>query len=401
MSPQRECHRSILNAWQLRTWFIAAVIVHAVQWQCQGFVFRNGIPRTIMQRPSALSFFATTTPLSDDDNLRQSFMKDSGPQQKILLSWALEDADDSMDFTVSIGPSKLMMVASKKSAGNGLFVNQSIKKGDILMVIPSEKVICVEDAWEDDLLGKDFMYLTDEGGPGAKLATLAGFVAKEAILGGIETLFQPDDESIHSNSSSSGTWQPYFDCLPWTDDHVLWWSDDDIDRLLKGSNIYEEVVTMRTEVDIAIENIQNIFLHYHSSDDDSLQGQEVNDVVLQKIATSVRCAFCMLLSRAFEDDDFDCMKLIPVLDMTQHSAERVNILHATDPTTGNVIVRAKRDLKKGEEVFNCYSTTLTPAQYLIVFGFVPNDKGLTARRLLEDKNSIFFSTTTTTNDNKK
>jgi hypothetical protein len=317
---------------------------------------------------------------------RLSLMKQNENDVEELLFWAFPSLSEAMnDSNATIGPSTI-------GSGNGLFVTRPIKKHDAVMVIPSEKIICVENAWEDDTLGEEFMYLTDVGGPGAKLATLAGFLAKEAS-GGVENSFQQQ-----SDLSQTSAWQPYLDCLPWKDDHVLWWSEEETERLLKGSNIYKEVVSMRLQVEIAIENIQNIFWNYCCNNDESLQEQEDSlralnddDKAMQKIATAVRSSFCMLLSRAFEDEDFDCMKLIPVLDMIQHNSESVNVRHETDPSTGDVLVTAKRDLQMGEELFNCYSTTLTSAQYLTVFGFVPNDKGLTARKLLENKDPVFFS----------
>jgi hypothetical protein len=316
---------------------------------------------------------------------RLSLMKQNENDAEELLSWAFPSLSEATnDSNVTIGPSTI-------GSGNGLFVTRSVKKYDAVMGIPSEKIICVENAWEDDTLGEEFMYLTDVGGPGAKLATLAGFLAKEAS-GGVENSFQQQEDL-----SQTSAWQPYLDCLPWKDDHVLWWSEEETERLLKGSNIYKEVVSTRLQVDIAIENIQNIFCNYCHNNDESLQEQEDSlqalnddDKAMQKIATAVRSSFCMLLSRAFEDEDFDCMKLVPVLDMIQHSSESVNVRHETDPSTGNLLVTAKRDLQMGEELFTCYSTTLTSAQYLTVFGFVPNDKGSTARKLLENKDPIFF-----------
>lgn len=351
-----------------------------------------------------------------------------------LLSWALspkeeEDVDnenrnneETPPILVDILPSTI----GKNDVGNGLFVTKAIKKNEKIMVIPSHKTITIEDAWDDPELGDSFMYLTDIGGPGAKLASLAGFVAKEFHGGSIiQTMMCHRDDDFSrektagsTTSSSDSRWKAYFECLPsyWNDKeeeeqdhhHVLWWSNEKVERLLKGSIVYDEVVSMREQVDIAIENLQSIFWsHYYNDLEDREDLKEVfendgddedNKVTIDgKIANSVRSAFCTILSRAFEDDDFDCMKIIPVLDMTQHCDDdkRVNIRHETDPTTGDICVRAKRDLLEGEELFNCYSKTLDPHQYLTVFGFVPNDKGLNAIELLEGKDATFFPDNTT------
>jgi hypothetical protein len=212
-----------------------------------------------------------------------------------LLSWALCDSKNQ-ELSVSVKPSSI-------GNGNGLFAKVSIQKNEVIMTIPSDKIINLEDAWEDVDLGDAFMYLTDVGGPGAKLASLAGFVAKE-IGSGIEKIFRPEQgKDVISN------WQPYLDCLPDDkSDHVIWWTGEKVDRLLQGSNIYEEVLATRSEVDIAIENIQAIFWNYHDENilEENLQEESIDEA----IETAVRFAFCMLLSRAFEDEDVDCMKLV-------------------------------------------------------------------------------------------
>ena len=312
-----------------------------------------------------------------------------------LLSWTLSNNNH-----VDILPSTV-------GHGNGLFVTKSILKHEIIMTIPSNKTISIEDAWEDLEMGDAFMYLTDIGGPGAKLATLAGFVAKEV---GLNTLFV--DNKTTTSTSIKSKWKPYLDCLPMNwQDHVLWWSNDKVERLLKGSNVYEEVLSMREQVDIAIENLVCIFWnHYTNMEDDvshndNQEREKEMKIFEERLSTLVRSAFCAILSRAFEDEDFDCMKLIPVLDMTQHCSSSdnddddgvdVNIIHETDTSTGNIVVRAKRDLSQGEELFNCYSTSLAPHQFFTVFGFVPNttnnnnNNNKTVLELLEEKDPIFF-----------
>lgn len=62
---------------------------------------------------------------------------------------------------VSIGPSTL-------GGGDGLFVTRSFKEGDIILTIPSDKVVRTTNAWDDERLGGEFMHLTEYGGDGAK-----------------------------------------------------------------------------------------------------------------------------------------------------------------------------------------------------------------------------------------
>eukprot|EP00546_Thalassionema_frauenfeldii_P011597 CAMPEP_0178925480 /NCGR_PEP_ID=MMETSP0786-20121207/17938_1 /TAXON_ID=186022 /ORGANISM="Thalassionema frauenfeldii, Strain CCMP 1798" /LENGTH=321 /DNA_ID=CAMNT_0020600371 /DNA_START=281 /DNA_END=1246 /DNA_ORIENTATION=+ len=299
-----------------------------------------------------------------------------------LLSWGLLENTMPRD-SVSIGPSTI-----STSSGNGLFVTKSLQRGETILTVPSDKIISIENAWDDANLGDAFMYLTDVGGPGAKLATLAGFVAKEAS-GGIANIFQGQDDSPNVSD-----WQPYLDCLPRAgalDHHVLFWSHEKVERLLQGSNIYDEVISMRDQVDLATENIKAIFWNHYQETTYPTDGNDLDEEkVDEAIEIAVRSAFCILLSRAFEDEEVDCMKLIPLLDMTQHSSQNANIRHWTDPATGNVLVTAKRDLQAGEELFNCYSDTLKPQQFFSAFGFVPIKSSLSVIELLESKNPVFF-----------
>eukprot|EP00548_Thalassiothrix_antarctica_P007127 CAMPEP_0194151866 /NCGR_PEP_ID=MMETSP0152-20130528/49795_1 /TAXON_ID=1049557 /ORGANISM="Thalassiothrix antarctica, Strain L6-D1" /LENGTH=319 /DNA_ID=CAMNT_0038855961 /DNA_START=146 /DNA_END=1105 /DNA_ORIENTATION=+ len=305
---------------------------------------------------------------------------DTTTKEERLLSWALLLSDD--EHNVSIGPSTI----SSNNSGNGLFATKSISKDEIIMIIPYERILDIENAWEASDLGDAFCYLCDMGGSGAKLATLAGYIAKET-RGGISNIFHPNN-----NDDEVSYWKPYLDCLPSKsakENHILWWSNDKVERLLRGSNIYDEVMELRSQVTIAIENNQILFWNYYNNEE--TKEKDLNKTLVDKtIEELVRSAYCMILSRSFEDDEVDCMKLVPILDMAQHSRD-TNIRHETIPSTGNVVVTAKRHISKGEELFNCYSTTMKPHNFLTVFGFVPNNNNESAEELLERKDPIFFS----------
>merc|ERR1719414_2384375 len=97
----------------------------------------------------------------------------------------------------------------------------------------------------------------------------------------------------------------------------------------------------------------------------------------------------MVYSRAFEDhDEVDGTKLIPLLDMTQHSYDMANINHETD-ASGNVVVTALSKLGEGEELFNEYHDALEDHEFALYYGFVPGETD-TIQTLLEEKSPIFF-----------
>lgn len=270
-----------------------------------------------------------------------------------LLDWM--DASQA----VSIAPSEC-------GAGQGLFLNHDCAKDDVLFVIPESKVISVEDAWEDDALGEAFSYLSEEGGSGGKMAALAGFVANEML------------------KEEASDWFPYLSMLQQQSDdsHVLYWSDDQVESLLVGSNVYEQVHTLRDDTDSAMQVLWQLV---QTELENPLPSKQTWDA-------AVRASYVAILSRAFEDPYVDdCTKLLPVLDMTQHDAEEGNLNHSTDDS-GSVTVKARYDLQAGQELTIEYSTDLLPHEYFPLYGFCPGQER-SCRDLLKAHSPIFFPAT--------
>ena len=161
-------------------------------------------------------------------------------------------------------------------------------------------------------------------------------------------------------------------------DHVLWWSDEDV-MALEGSNIYGEVLSLREDTGSAMDILWQVMQTERKLE---LPSKETWDDV-------VRAAYASILSRSFEDNSVDSSKLIPLLDMTQHSND-ANVEHVTDAQTGAVIVKARRDLTSGEELFIEYSQDLKPHEYAPLYGFVPGEQK-SYRDLVNAKSPIFFT----------
>lgn len=274
-----------------------------------------------------------------------------------LLDWLAKEA--GVSAPLSIGP-------STHGGGQGLFITKSAEKGDTLFELPEESVISVEDAWQDAELGDSFCYLTDEGGEAGKMACLAGFCAKERLLNQEDSL-----------------WYSYLNVLPITaddQDHVLWWSDEEVETLLAGSNVYDQVVGLRADTDSALDVLWEVLLQ-----------TDLKTIELPKKTIwddAVRSAYVAILSRAFEDDAVDSSKLLPVLDMTQHTATP-NLVHSTNPSTGSVVVKAGEDLKEGQELTIQYSQDMPEHEFFIYYGFVPGERQ-SCRQLLNARSPIFF-----------
>ena len=50
------------------------------------------------------------------------------------------------------------------------------------------------------------------------------------------------------------------------DDHPLWWTEEEADRLLKGSVVEEEVMSMRKQVAATIETLKGIFWNFYMNE---------------------------------------------------------------------------------------------------------------------------------------
>ena len=109
------------------------------------------------------------------------------------------------------------------------------------------------------------------------------------------------------------------------------------------------------------------------------------------IEEAIMGAFVCMYSRAFEDEVESCTKLIPVLDMAQHSNDP-NLDHESD-RDGNVIVTCARDLVKDEELSIAYLDAITEedlSKFAIYYGFIPGE-AQSLRELVDHRNPILFS----------
>jgi hypothetical protein len=111
------------------------------------------------------------------------------------------------------------------------------------------------------------------------------------------------------------------------------------------------------------------------------------------LAPAVKGAFVSLLTRSFQDGDDSEEKMVPLLDMLQHSNEP-NVSHVMRQSDGTVEVRARQALSAGDELLNQYISEREEAmpyhRFFTRFGFVP---GIVEPipNLLRDKSSIFFA----------
>ena len=107
------------------------------------------------------------------------------------------------------------------------------------------------------------------------------------------------------------------------------------------------------------------------------------------VTDTIRGAFVTILTRSFLNEaESDQERLVPLLDMLQHTSSTPNIMHCTSEEF--VDVRARQSLEAGTELVNSYSYSLEPWNFFTRFGFVPNFKSGSVRDLLKKKDPLFF-----------
>lgn len=312
-----------------------------------------------------------------------------------LLSWL----DDTFPNSY-VNPS--VVIAPSEVGGHGIFATADIKEGELLFSIPREACITSSVILNDKDTGKAFQTLMKKAGPGSFTVSMAGYLVKEYLcyIEGEDVLFGP-----------------YLATLPWkrqinSQEHVLFWSDSEVEEYLKGTFCYRECLDLRSEVQVAKKILNSIIgpsiLKARGEWEEEkplipgLAFTKPPPAAIKEpvsgLGRAVTGAFVILLTRAF-DDDFDseiegedAERLIPVLDMLNHAAEP-SVTYNTDEN-GTVEVKARCSIMSGDEIYNRYreeeELNMPYHRFFSRFGFVPGVSE-PIQNLLKDKSSIFFA----------
>jgi SET domain len=343
-----------------------------------------------------------------------------------LVSW-LRSTGATINPKVSLQPS------TRIGSGYGAFVAESADAGEVLLRIPREACITLSDALNDVSCGTSFKQLIEKAGPGASTVALAGYLARERLMAlhdqELEGASGSRDGEGGRPSDSSQSYAPYLDTLPWArgvnnQEHVLFWSNDEIEQYLTGTMCYSEAVSLRQEVALATTVLNRIVgqsvREYRgesgepgTSDaaafkwpwqiaEEKAEQKARLDEAVDGLPEAVTGAFVCLLTRSFQEDvdgtGNEQEKLVPLLDMLQHS-DVPNVSHSTQAGSedgGTVVVVARRRIEAGEELLNQYRPELEESmpyhRFFSRFGFVPGIQE-PILNLLRDKSPIFVAQT--------
>lgn len=308
-----------------------------------------------------------------------------------LLKWLKSNGGEMND--------KMDIKRSSQGGGYGAYVTGAVEEDELLFSVPRKACFTLEAATSDEKFGKAFTNLIEKAGPGGNTVVMAGYMAKEYLL-----LL----EDLKNGKVATSMWGPYFQTLPWergvnNQEHILFWNDDKVEELLTGSMCYYEAKSLRGEVALATKILNSVV----GNTIRAARGEEVDEGGFswpweskppppegspEGFPEAVQGAFVSLLTRAFQDGEDDEEKLVPILDMLQHS-DSPNVRHAMRKADGTVEVRARCNIAPDTELFNQYRSeeeeSMPFSRFFTRFGFVP---GITEdmENLLRDKSSIFY-----------
>ena len=299
-------------------------------------------------RRNVISRYGTTI----DIPMAGSAQKLSSNKYDALLAWLKTQNNAFVSEKIELKPSTL------EGGGYGAFITSAVETDELLFRIPRDVCVTLSDAFADPQFGEQFQKLVEKAGPGGNTVVLAGYIAKERLKS------TSREESFEDSKYSS-----YLATLPWergvnNQEHILYWTDAEVDALLTGTMCYSEATDLRREVALAIQVLEGIFARPARTFKFPWDNQDSTPPIpLDQLPEAVKAAFVCLLTRAFQDDTTgddtsDEEKLVPLLDMLQHS-EEPNVSHVMlKESNGDVEVRSRRALEAGEELLNQYRSEL-------------------------------------------
>jgi len=275
-----------------------------------------------------------------------------------LLEWTFDNEPQHLKPSLKI-------FKSKSGHGHGLFATSNIPANTIAFTIPVSKCLTLQTSKAHPTLGKSLQIMEEElGDEFGPVASLSAYLASEML--------REQCAEWEEDPSLKGDYGPYIAILPTgravsEQDHVLWWNDKEVDDLFKGGAAHEKAVALREWVDLEGGIIQGMLV--------SDLAEKNMGLSVSQVRGSVTNAFVNILSRSLfvgqSDVNGGAQKLVPVLDMCQHS-NTPNLRYEIDAASGgNIIVSATRDIAEGEELTaHYYSTEFEGHEFYVMYGFV-------------------------------
>ena len=332
-----------------------------------------------------------------------------------LVSWIRRNPNAHVSPKFVVRPSSL--------GGMGGFVCESpMSEGELILRLPRDGCcISQDDALSDPNCGDAFRRgIVDAKLPSRGMILVAGWIAMERAA----SIFARRRRGRRRRARMGGSRMPYLRSIPWDrqgQDHVLHWSDEEVRELLGGSRAHDDAMLIRRTVDDVVVLLRDILTPIvrmaevvlssgegfdrgdtddddtdddcYNADDDSSPGAILDE--------AIRGAFVIALTRSFaEEVEYENADgttkvevenvLLPLIDILQHANDPNTIL---EPYDDCVLLRARRDVGIGEELFHRYQeendAVIPPHKFFTRYGFVPGIKDPIVE-LLKGRSPLFF-----------
>ena len=333
-----------------------------------------------------------------------------------LILWIKSNDDAYVNPKFAVRPSDL--------GGYGGFATAPLRRGEVLFRVPRTMCVTYDDALsvsvfdyacllahcsndsplylttrmiemiQDMYSGEYYGVIKDKRVKDWGLILLAGWLAEERML---------SEDSRRAGSEIYTKHKPYTDSVPWGrdefgQDHVLYWTDEEVERKLGGSPSYDDAMLIRRTADGAARMLGEFTLPVLMSNRENLELDDTSLETLEReYADAVRAAMAICLSRSFEEevegDDGRIATevcLLPLIDVLQHSNVPNTRLESYDDF---VLVLAARDVDRNEELFHRYQEenerVIPKHKWFTRYGFIPGS-GTSVEELLRDRSGTFF-----------
>jgi hypothetical protein len=159
------------------------------------------------------------------------------PQEKYdaVLEWAFDSTPDKPPLAIQ---------SSKLGHGHGLYATQPLSANNVVFTIPSHKCLTLEASKSHPTLGKALATLEEDlDEEFGSIAVLSAFLASEML--------REHCAEWEEDPSLSGPYSPYISILPSgravsQQDHVLWWSEKEVNTLFEGKKPETATATTST-----------------------------------------------------------------------------------------------------------------------------------------------------------
>lgn len=168
-----------------------------------------------------------------------------------------EKYDSVLDWAFESTP-PLAIRKSQLGHGHGLFATQGINADSIVFKIPREKCLTLQEAKSHPTLGKSLAIMEDDlGEEFGPIAILSAYLASEML--------REDCAEWEEDESLRGDYGPYVSILPTgravsEQDHVLWWSEKEVNDLFKGGAAHDKATALRDWADMEGSIIQGMLV---------------------------------------------------------------------------------------------------------------------------------------------